>query len=81
MDKINIYLNVLHLHLIQFLLLVRGVAVHEVLSMRGDSYLPSLFVGRSWKCAVGHLGVMALIGKVTEPFILKQKASVWVKQD
>lgn len=67
----TIYLNVLHLHLIKVILILRGRAVHTVLHVRGLSHILSVLVGGGRQRAVRHLWVMALIGEVTEPFSLK----------
>lgn len=48
-----------------------GVAVYEVLPLRGRSQILSLLMGGGRQRAIGHLGVMALIGEVTEPLLLK----------
>jgi len=69
---LNVHLNVFHLHLIQLFFLLRVVAVYKALPLRGRGHISSVLVGS----AVGHLGVVALIGEVAEPFLLKPKASL-----
>lgn len=76
----TIYLNVLHLHLIKVILILRGRAVHTVLHVRGLSHILSVLVGGGRQRAVRHLWVMALIGEVTEPFSLKTMTSFLLYQ-
>lgn len=72
----NIHLTVLHLHLIQLILLMRGVTVHKFLPLQGESHLLPVLMGGGWQRAVRDLGVVALIGEVAEPLLLRQTASV-----
>lgn len=71
------HLNVLHLHLIQLVLVLRGVAIDEILPQRvcssssSSSSVEPVLVRRGRQCAVGDLGVLALIGQVTEPLLLE----------
>lgn len=74
-DLFQIYLNVLHLHLIKVVLILRGTVIHTVLRLRHLCHILSVLVGGGRQRAVGHLGVMALIGDVTEPFFLKTMTS------
>lgn len=73
------HLDVLHLHLIQLLLLLRGVTIHQVVLLPWDGRILFFLVGRGRQRAVGDLGVVALVGEVTEAFVLKLHHSSTVR--
>lgn len=74
---LNIHLDVFHLHFIQLLcLLLWRVSICKFLPLHGESHILPILMGGGWQCAVRDLGVMALIGKVTEPLLLRPTASV-----
>lgn len=75
-DVLNIHLNVLHLHLIHLLLLLWGVTIHKFLPLQVESHILPVLMGGGWQCAVRDLGVVALIGEVTESLLLKPAGSV-----